>query len=611
MDIPRPDNEAAWPDAALRPSDALFGAVIRSMPEGFLLVDKGGVIRLCNPQAARILGVPPDGLIGRNALDLCRSAVGEDGGGLDDRGHPLARALQNAEAVEGFILGLDRPDGLPRWVSINATPLPAAVGAPSGMAFATLTDVTERCLSERARARLAAIVESSEVAVLGLTPDGVIVSWNAGAERLYGLTAGEVIGGSLPQLSLPAEREHLGSCLQDVLRGGRREQVETTYMRRDGQLVTVSLTFSPVRSETAAVVGVSAIGRDITAQTRAEEALRRSEARLAEAQQVAQIGSWEFDIPTGRFTWSAEMFRLMGFDPARQEPVLEELLRRYHPEDAPAHAAAMRQMTRDGRPYECDFRLLDPDGTVRWMHTVGHGETDGTGAVVRLFGTVLDIAERKRAEQRIREYNIVLEFQKAELEAMNAELEARATTDGLTGLRNHRAFQERLSSEVTLAERHAAPLSLVLIDVDHFKQYNDAFGHPAGDAVLRQMARLMEREARASDLAARYGGEEFVLVLPRTDGAGAAAIAERLRGAVEADAWPRHPVTISLGVATLGLGQDDHGLIARADEALYASKAAGRNRVTLAGHAPAHAIMPHDSPRRAVRPGRDADRDTH
>jgi diguanylate cyclase (GGDEF)-like protein/PAS domain S-box-containing protein len=349
----------------------------------------------------------------------------------------------------------------------------------------------------------------------------------------------------------------------------------------------------------------------VTAQKRAEEALRRSEARLAEAQQVAKIGSWEFDIFTGRFTWSAEMFRLMGYDPAGGEPTYEELLRRYHPDDAPGQMASLQQMIQDGRPYECDFRVLGPDGTVRWMHTVGRGERDERGEVRRLFGTVLDVAERKRDEQRIREYNVVLEFQKAELEAMNRELEARATTDGLTGLRNHRAFQERLAAEIALAERREGSLSLVLLDVDDFKHYNDTFGHPAGDAVLREIARLIEAEARASDLAARYGGEEFVLILPGTDGAGAEAIAERLRRAVADAVWPRRPVTISLGVATLGPGQDGGALIARADEALYESKAAGRNCVMRAGAGAACAIMAHGHSRRPVRPGRDADRDAH
>jgi diguanylate cyclase (GGDEF)-like protein/PAS domain S-box-containing protein len=596
MDISCPDNSMERLETAPHLYDTLFGAVIRSMPEGFLLVDLEGIIRLCNAQAAQILGVPPERLTGSKVFDLCRSAVDEDGSELNDQTHPLVRALHYGESVEGAVIGLDRADGVPRWVSVSATPLHTTGNPRPCAAFATLTDVTERCIHEKAQARLAAIVATSEAAVIGLTPDGIIVSWNAGAERLYRLTADDVIGGSIAQLILSSEHEHLNRCLHDVMRGKRREQVGATYLRRDGQSLVVSLVFSPIRDANAEVIGVSAIVRDITTQTQTEEALRRSESRLAEAQQVAQIGSWEFDILTGRFTWSLEMFRLLGFDPALGEPTFEELLRRYHPEDAPAQMAVMQRMMQDGQPYGCDFRVLDPSGTVRWMHTVGHGDADETGAIVRLFGTVLDIAERKQAEQRIQEYNALLEFQKSELEAMNIELEARATTDGLTGLRNHRAFQERLAVEVSRAERHGDPLCLIMLDVDHFKQYNDAFGHPEGDTVLRKIGRIIDLEARASDLAARYGGEEFVLVLPQTSIAGAAAIAERLRNSVEAADWPQRSVTISIGVATLGLGQDDRGLIARADEALYASKADGRNRVTQAALVPKRAIISHDSP---------------
>jgi PAS domain S-box-containing protein len=405
MDISCPDNSMERLETAPQLYDTLFGAVIRSMPEGFLLVDLEGIIRLCNTQAAQILGVPTERLTGSSAFDLCRSAVDEDGSGLADQAHPLVRALRYGDAVEGAVIGLDRADGVPRWLSVSATPLHTTGNPQPCAAFATLTDVTERCIHEKAQARLAAIVATSEAAVIGLTPDGIIVSWNAGAEHLYRLTASNVIGGSVSQLILPSEREHMNRCLYDVMRGKRPDQVGATYLRQDGQSLVVSLIFSPIRDGNAEIIGVSAIVRDITAQSQTEDALRRSEARLAEAQQVAQIGSWEFDLLTGRFTWSLEMFRLLGFDPALGEPTLEGLLRRYHPEDAPAQMAVMQQMMQDGQPYGCDFRVLDPIGTVRWMHTVGHGERDEAGSVVRLFGTVLDIAERKQAEQRIQEYN--------------------------------------------------------------------------------------------------------------------------------------------------------------------------------------------------------------
>lgn len=188
---------------------------------------------------------------------------------------------------------------------------------------------------------------------------------------------------------------------------------------------------------------------------------------------------------------------------------------------------------------------------------------------------------REEAREQIESYNIVLEFQMQELEKANAELEALATQDGLTGIKNRRAFGMRLEEEVARATRYSLPLALLLLDVDNFKSYNDTFGHPAGDEVLKIVAQILEQNARETDLAARYGGEEFVVLLPQTDAAGAWVIAERIRRAVADYPWLDRAVTLSIGVAHL-LPVVDTGseLIARADQALYQSKAGGRNRVS-------------------------------
>ena len=218
-----------------------------------------------------------------------------------------------------------------------------------------------------------------------------------------------------------------------------------------------------------------------------------------------------------------------------------------------------------------------------WLHTEMRPQRGADGTPAGIIGVCLDVTERMRAEERVNDHAVVLEFQemqKSELEKANAELASLATTDGLTGLKNHRAFQERLGEEVSRTTRYGTPLSLILLDVDQFKQYNDSYGHPAGDAVLMSVANTLQMGARDTDLVARYGGEEFVLILPQTDIEGASAFAERLRAAVERAPWPVRAVTASFGVATLRLAENGSGLITRADEALYQSKAAGRNRVT-------------------------------
>jgi len=177
-----------------------------------------------------------------------------------------------------------------------------------------------------------------------------------------------------------------------------------------------------------------------------------------------------------------------------------------------------------------------------------------------------------------------------QLDALNQELRLLSVTDGLTKAYNHRHFQERFKSEFARAVRYGDCLSCVMIDIDHFKQVNDTHGHPTGDRVLVRLVEILKDSIRSEDLVARYGGEEFVLLLPRTDAAHAATLAERIR---ERSAAERLPLaaggelhfTVSCGVADFcpngpPLQRDD--LLSAADGALYRAKANGRNRVEVA-----------------------------
>lgn len=173
------------------------------------------------------------------------------------------------------------------------------------------------------------------------------------------------------------------------------------------------------------------------------------------------------------------------------------------------------------------------------------------------------------------------QYQKA-LEANNSDLHRASLTDALTGVGNRGAFDLTLNQEIYRARRYHTPLSLLLIDVDHFKGYNDSWGHPAGDAVLVRVAGLLRGRVRPSDFVARYGGEEFVVLLPGTDRDGAMQAAEAVRVAIEQTEFPNRRVTVSVGAATLQDGMSREALIEAADQALYQAKRGGRNRVEMA-----------------------------
>jgi diguanylate cyclase (GGDEF)-like protein len=205
--------------------------------------------------------------------------------------------------------------------------------------------------------------------------------------------------------------------------------------------------------------------------------------------------------------------------------------------------------------------------------------------VVLAIERSLDTRARRRA------HAVAVDAAHRKLHQMAKELHQMAVTDALTGAANRRAFMGRLSTEVDRAARTTQPLAVLMLDIDHFKKINDTFGHPAGDAVIKALARACERQVRPYDLVARLGGEEFAVLLPNADQEIACIIAERIRvniegQTVEADGHSiRH--TVSIGVAMLSkamaheLGADD--LLKAADLALYEAKHGGRNRVCLAG----------------------------
>lgn len=187
-----------------------------------------------------------------------------------------------------------------------------------------------------------------------------------------------------------------------------------------------------------------------------------------------------------------------------------------------------------------------------------------------------EISERSNYERRTAEWQ-------HQLVAINAALCVESSTDSLTGLANRRAFDQQLEAEIQRAHRLLYPLSLLMIDIDHFKGINDAFGHPAGDQVIRQVAANIRHALRTTDYAARIGGDEFVAILPGTDLHGARVIAERCRLGLEAHPWRQQPVHISVGIGQLSPGSlDGSALVEDADRSLLRAKELGRNQVAHA-----------------------------
>jgi diguanylate cyclase (GGDEF)-like protein/PAS domain S-box-containing protein len=314
-----------------------------------------------------------------------------------------------------------------------------------------------------------------------------------------------------------------------------------------------------------------------------------SRAWLLMGEEMAQVGHWRIGLPDRVLFWSDEIYRIHGLTKQDYAPSFETAVDAFHPDDRAMILAAVERAVAERVGYEWEARLVRPDGQIRNVLSRGIIQCDEAGTLTGIFGVFKDITEQKATEATLRRANLAAE-------QANGVLRDLALLDPLTGLPNRRRFDMAWESETKRAAREGTALALIMIDLDHFKTYNDQYGHPAGDECLRKVAAAIAAVPhRPGDLTARYGGEEFVVLMPNTDTAGAALVAARIVAAVAALqlphlANPTGVVTVSCGAAACAPPERyscSAPLIEAADRALYKAKAAGRNRVVQAARAEA------------------------
>ncbi len=282
---------------------------------------------------------------------------------------------------------------------------------------------------------------------------------------------------------------------------------------------------------------------------------------------------WQIDWETKRFSYiGPQIATLLGWSQDSWQSV-EDWVARMHPEDRDKVFNFCVSQSLAGVDHEADYRALTADGGYVWIRDVVHVMREND-EVVSLVGFMFDISERKQREE--------------ELLRLQKELQELSFKDGLTGVPNRRMFDTFMDMEWSQARRNRQPLSLVMIDIDYFKQYNDHYGHIQGDDCLKQVAELLSGAAtRSRDFFARFGGEEFALVLPETDRLAANKIAQRCRDIIFKAQIPHAKsdistvLTISQGVGTIvpDQGDDQRAFIELVDNLLYSAKQNGRNRI--------------------------------
>ena len=411
-----------------------------------------------------------------------------------------------------------------------------------------------------------------------------ITECNQTLATALGFSKEGIIGRDAVELYHPESRDAARVAFTLFQRTGTVSGMELLLQRKNGSKLDVSLTASAVRDREGRIVSGRAAWHDISVRKIAERTLQDSQQLWRAFIEQAPAAIAMFDRDMRYLAVSKRFLSDAGFPPetelygASHYRVFQTTPE--HWKDAHKRALAGEVVTGEDDFFETE------DGRVQWLRWEVRPWYDVNG----LAGVVVfteDVTRRKQASDALRKLNVELEERvrerTAQLEQLAREMEERSLTDQLTGLPNRRSLDVKLAMEVRFSVRHLVPLSLLLLDVDHFKQYNDSFGHPAGDDVLRKVGKVLHDGLRATDFAARYGGEEFAVLLRHTNEEGALVVAERIREAVEQAAWTHRGVTVSVGVATLMRFKPDAGsLLAEADRALYDAKRRGRNRVVSA-----------------------------
>ncbi len=276
-----------------------------------------------------------------------------------------------------------------------------------------------------ANARFAATIRSSADAIIDETLGGVILSWNPAAEKIFGFSAAEVEGRCSELLEPPDRCNEMAELRSAALANRRVDHIETQRVRKDGQRIEVSISLAVIKDTEGVPVGIVKIARDITKQKQALAQLRKSQATLADAQRIAHVGSWNWDLQTDEIQWSDEHFRIWGLKPQECTITAEIALSFIHPEDLPRLKGRVEQAIQDHQPYQCRVRVLRKDGTVRIVQSEGQAVYDASGKPIYVIGTAQDVTLSQLAEDKIQQLNCDLERRVEERTAALRESEER------------------------------------------------------------------------------------------------------------------------------------------------------------------------------------------
>jgi diguanylate cyclase (GGDEF)-like protein len=516
-----------------------------------------------------------------------------------------SKLLENAYEATDFFPDLGTNG---KWLRFTAAALKDPEGNLVGV-IETLEDETERKLAQDAllesEQKLKSTLEGSSIPSFVIGEDHKIIYWNRALEELSGIRARDVTG-TTKQWTAFYKKEQpcmadilVDNCLEDLPKWygdnfSKSKLIEAAYEATDffpdlganGKWLRFTATI--LKDSKGTLVGAIETLEDVTDRKLAEEALRESEQRLKAILEGSPIPTFVIDTDHRIIHWNKALEEMSGII-AEEVIETDQHWRAFYDERRPCMADLLVDKRLDEIPiwyegkytkskliedaYEATDFFPDLGTNGKWLRFTAAALRDSRGFFIGAVETLEDITDRKLAEEALR----------------NSEMRYRrlSITDALTKLYNSRRFYNQLRSEIDRANRYSHPLSLLLLDIDNFKDYNDTYGHLEGDTVLIRVGEVIRRCLRKTDSAYRFGGEEFTAILPETHGGDATTLAERIRAEFENEVFrpnksEKPHKTASVGIAEYKPGEDLKTLLKRVDANMYVAKKEGKNRTHFA-----------------------------